>query len=208
MDSAGYLSPGVTAKLVDPDTGELLGKNVMGELRVKSPACFLKYVGDAKMDEITKSMYDSDGFYKTGDQVYFDDEERLYVIGRYKDTLFLDEDWKILPKELEDIVEQHPLIELACIVGIADRELPSCHAPKAFIKLVPGARGYCTELGERRPDNVEEGVAIVSDKDIFDFLATKVAKPKYLRGGVRFVDEFPRNGLLNKIDRNQLRLLP
>jgi len=61
-------------------------KVVNGELWIKGDNVFLGYYGD---EEATKQVFE-DGWFKTGDLVYFDDEGFLYIIGRSKNVIVLD----------------------------------------------------------------------------------------------------------------------
>lgn len=64
------------------DTDKLCGPGERGELRMKN-----KYImnGYYKMD--SSSAFDADGWFKTGDLVYFDENGYIYIIDRIKDLL-------------------------------------------------------------------------------------------------------------------------
>ena len=78
MDSAGTLLEYVDAKVKDPD------ENGIGELAIKGPNVFHGYYGD---EEITKRVFDEDGYFLTGDLGKIVDN-KVYVKGR-KDTMIV-----------------------------------------------------------------------------------------------------------------------
>lgn len=210
IESVGYLFPGLIGKVVDVDTGKILGPNERGELLLWSNSKFKGYKchKDDDSEKIYLNCHDENGFYKTGDQVHYDEEFRIHIHGRFKDTLVLMEDWKILPIELEELVNQHPLVEFSTVVGIPDPDLAGCHAPKAFLKLISTSS---QEFSQLESIELKEKLLIKDHdyiaKDVYNFVAERTAKPKHLKGGVRILETFPRNGLLNKIDRKALKLI-
>lgn len=211
LNSVGHLSPGVKAKVIDMSTGHSLGPNRRGEMYVWSPTLFKNYLPhpDESLDDLMAGKFDNDGFYRTGDLVHYDEEERFYIHDRLRDTLFLMEDWKTSPSELEDIINKHPLVDASCVVGIPDPDLPGCDLPKAFVKLInpsmcdkfEWAHSSDRELLERLK---RKDYDFITDH-IYNFTADLTAKPKHLRGGVLILEKFPMTGALGKIDRNALR---
>lgn len=212
LESTGYLFPGLLAKVVDrDDASKLLGPGERGELLLWANSKFKGYRchPDDDAQAIYANCHDNQGkFYCTGDQAHYDHEGHIYIHGRYKDTLCLMEDWKILPVELEDVINEHPLVEMSVVVGVSDPSLPpGCHVPKAFVKLVDVESSEFKqlalvddELSARRANNDLDYIS----RHIFAFVAERTAGPKHLTGGVRILSEFPRVGLLNKVDRKAL----
>lgn len=214
IQSVGWLFPGVIGIIVDSE-GNQLGPNENGELHLWSESLFSRYLchDGVDADQVYKSTFDEKGYYNTGDLVHYDKEGRLFIHGRIKETLTLKGEWKILPAELEAIVNEHPLVELSVIVGIPDPEVPGVEIPRAFIKLI-GPKSikfmllesaledkYSKDLLSIYRSNQHELIS----KDIFEFAASKTAKVKHLTGGVRILQEFPKNGRLQKIDRKVLK---
>uniref|UniRef100_A0A6G1SF80 Luciferin 4-monooxygenase n=1 Tax=Aceria tosichella TaxID=561515 RepID=A0A6G1SF80_9ACAR len=215
IDSVGYLMPGIKAKIVDPDRLQRqLGPGERGELLLWSPSLFKGYRCHPEVDaeQVFKNCHDPEGvFYRTGDQAHFDHDGRLYVHGRFKDTLVLMGDWKIMPAELEEVVNEHPLVESSGVVGVPDPDLPGCHKPRAFVKLISKTDALKTTFAINDGDNAELVARLKADdlafiaEHIREFVAERTAPAKHLTGGVRILDELPRVGLLNKIDRQKLR---
>ncbi|KAK9877885.1 hypothetical protein WA026_020111 [Henosepilachna vigintioctopunctata] len=103
-DSCGRVMPTFEMKVVDIDNEKILPKGGRGELRVKN-----KYMmnGYYKMD--SSSAFDSDGWFKTGDVVYFDEDDCLHIVDRVKDIIDYALHW-IHPSTIEQIVYQHPAV--------------------------------------------------------------------------------------------------
>lgn len=219
IDSVGYLVPGVKAKIVDPSNlRKQLGPDERGELLVWSRSLFKGYRCHPEVDseQVFRGCHDAEGlFYRTGDQAHFDSEGRLFIHGRFKDTLVLMGDWKIMPAELEAVVSEHPLVEISAVVGATDPETPGCHRPRAFVKLVSKDEAPALlEAARSGGDAVEHALLLARwqagdlafvANHVQEFVAARVAPLKRLTGGVRILDKFPTNGLLRKIDRKVLR---
>lgn len=86
-----------------------------GELRVKSP-CLMK--GYFKNPELTATMFDEDGFLKTGDTGEYDNDGFLTIIGRVKDQFKTDKGKYISPTPIELKLMQNTDIEQVCVVGM------------------------------------------------------------------------------------------
>ena len=119
--SVGVPIPGVQIKL-DSRTGEIL---------VKTPALMIGIVsGDGyKLVDV-----DEDGWLHSGDIGRFDDEGRLYIVGRIKDIIIRG-GINVFPSEVESVYQGHPDIEMSCLVGYPDAELGErtclCVVPKS-----------------------------------------------------------------------------
>src|ERR1700746_1624672 len=92
------------------------------------------------------------GWLHTGDIGHFDADGYLYVVDRKKDLL-IRRVFNIFPRDVEDILLQHPAVAMAGVVGRPDERLGE--EVVAFVSLRPGAEGTpgeINELGrERRP---------------------------------------------------------
>ncbi len=99
--------------IVDEE-GERLPVGELGEVTVKSPAATNGY---AEMDEPNRHAF-RDGWYFTGDLGRLDDEGLLYLAGRTK-LLIEVGGYKVDPIEVQDVLEAHPSIEEAIVVGVA-----------------------------------------------------------------------------------------
>lgn len=216
MQSVGWLYPGVLGIVVDSD-GNQLGPNERGELHLWADSLFTKYICNAGIDaaKALADCHDSKGYYKTGDLVHYDERGRLYIHGRIKETLTLKGEWKITPAELEAVVNEHPLIEFSIVIGVPDSEVPGIDAAKAFIKLINSKSAKFMQLMEKQGNSKAKKLLLAFEtkdydfisKDIYEFAANRTAPEKHLRGGVRILEDFPKNGRLQKIDRKALKLM-
>ncbi|KAG6440441.1 hypothetical protein O3G_MSEX001340 [Manduca sexta] len=174
--SVGTIMDGNIVKVVDVETRKVLGPNQEGEICVKGDILFEGYIGKDMKDDM-----DEDGFYKTGDISYYDEDGYFYIVDRIKELIKY-KAGQVAPSELEATLLQHPAVKDVGVVGLPDPlagELPS-----AFVVKTPGSK--------------------VTEKELIDFVASKVSSWKQLRGGVRFVNEIPKTAS-GKILRRVLR---
>lgn len=82
--TAGMLSPNTQARIVDPETGESLPVNRTGELWLRGPYVMKGYFSNA---EATSSTLVSEGWLRTGDLCYMDDDGFLFVVDRLKELI-------------------------------------------------------------------------------------------------------------------------
>lgn len=99
--SVGYPIPGIEYRLVD------------GILQVKSPSMFLKYNNLA-----TKNITE-DGFFITNDLFKIDENGFYFFLGR-ADDMFVSGGNNVYPRQLESVLEEHPLVKQAAVIGLED----------------------------------------------------------------------------------------
>jgi 4-coumarate--CoA ligase len=153
-------------KVVDDDNGEILDRHQVGEIQAKTP---FKFLGYYKNETATRSVLTADGFYKTGDLGYIDEEGLVYIVGRKKEIMKY-ANVAIAPLELEQILCQHPGILECCITGIPSEEF-GCLIAALVVKL---------------------NGSLVTEQQVEDFFNAQVQDAKRLRGGVYFVDSIPQ----------------
>jgi acyl-CoA synthetase (AMP-forming)/AMP-acid ligase II len=90
---------------------------VEGEVRVKGPMVFKGYT-DAGL---TAEAFDDDGYFMTGDLGVVRADGHLVLTGRTKD-LIIRKGENVSPKEIEDLLYQHPKVAAVAVIGLADRE--------------------------------------------------------------------------------------
>jgi acyl-CoA synthetase (AMP-forming)/AMP-acid ligase II len=168
--AVGRLLPNMRAKYVSVD-GETVSPGKQGELWVKGPNVFLGYLGNKKASE---EAFSADGFYKTGDVGYEDCRGQLFITDRVKELIKYNT-FQIAPAELEGLLLGHSAVADVAVVGVPSGQVGSEHA-----------RAYVVAKDKER---ATEQTA----RDIEEFVREKVVHYKRLRGGVRFVDEIPRN---------------
>ncbi|KAI1500125.1 hypothetical protein F5X99DRAFT_410446 [Biscogniauxia marginata] len=193
--SVGKLVPNVEAKFVDVQTGEELlapGPAREGELWVRGPNVFPGYLN---RPELAAETFSEDGFFKTGDIGYIDDKGNLYITDRLKELIKY-KGFQVAPAELEGLLLGHPDVADACVIPAHDHERET-EVPRAYVVL-------------RRDPPPPTRAADLEKKagEIAAWLDGRVTAHKRLRGGVRFVDQVPKNAsgkLLRRVLRDQAR---
>lgn len=176
--SVGKVNRMFWVKVVDPETGKILGPNQIGEICAKGPMVMKGYL---KNDEETKSIIDKDGWLHTGDTGYFDEDEDFYIVDRIKDLIKY-RGFQVAPAELEAVLLTNPKIKDAAVIGVKDEA--NGELPLAFVVAQPGA-----ELNEA---------------EVKTWVASHLSKHKHLHGGVRMIAEIPKTAS-GKILRRELR---
>ncbi|CAO1315869.1 unnamed protein product [Diamesa serratosioi] len=175
--SVGSPVQGIFAKIID-ENGKSLGPNLNGELCFKGKIIMKGYINNP---EATRETIDADGWLHSGDIGYYDDELQFYIVDRLKELIKY-KAFQVAPAEVEGILLSHPKIKDAAVIGIPDEECGEL--PFAYIVKQP---------------EVE-----LTEKDVINFVAENSSKAKRLHGGVRFIDEIPKNPS-GKILRRLLR---
>jgi long-chain acyl-CoA synthetase len=177
LRAAGKPLPGVELRIVDPDTGTDAATGEVGEIWTRSGQNMLGYW---RKPEDTAKTIDADGWLKTGDAGYFDDEGYLYIHDRVKDMIISGGE-NIYPAEIENCLMSHPAIADVAAFGIpSDKWGETVHA---LVVKAPG----------QDP----------TPQEIIAFARERLAHFK-CPTGVGFVDALPRNPS-GKILRRELR---
>ncbi|XP_064087069.1 uncharacterized protein LOC135201762 [Macrobrachium nipponense] len=174
----GKFGPFFQAKVIDLQTGEILGDGQEGELCLKGPAIMVGYANNA---EATAETIDPEGWLHTGDVVYFDEEDVFYITGRIKDLIKV-KGYQVAPAELETIIKEMNGVEEVAVAGIPDKRFGE--VPRAWIVPVKGAT--------------------IDKEAIMKNVAARVMPYKVLAGGVEIVDSIPKNHI-GKVMRRHLR---
>jgi long-chain acyl-CoA synthetase len=130
--SVGRALPGIEERIVGPD-GAVLGPGQDGEVRIKGPNVMKGYYN---LPELTASVFDEHGFFRTGDMGRMDAKGNLSITGRIKEMLIISGE-NVFPREIEEVVNHHPLVKDSAVVGLQDPsrgEVPIC-----FVELKDGA---------------------------------------------------------------------
>jgi len=177
VGSIGIPWPDTDAKIVDIETGkEELKPGETGEVVVKGPQVMKGYW---KMPEETAEVL-RDGWLYTGDIGKMDEDGYFYITDRKKDLIKY-KGYSVYPRELEDVLYEHPAVKLCGVVGKPDPV--AGEIPKAFVVLKDGASA--------------------TEKEIMDFVNERVAPFKAIRE-VEFRTELPMT-MVGKVLRRVLQ---
>lgn len=136
--AAGKISPGSKFRLVDPDTLEPVPPGEAGELLATSPYAVKSYWN--KPEETEKCFFDIDGevWYRTKDIVEVDKDNWLYFRDRSVD-LIKHKGYRVAAAEVERVLQEHPAVIAASVVGIPDEKVGE--RIKAFVVLKEDIKG-------------------------------------------------------------------
>ena len=136
--AAGKISPGSKFRLVDPDTLESVPPGEAGELLATSPYAVKSYWN--KPEETEKCFFDIDGevWYRTKDIVEVDKDNWLYFRDRSVD-LIKHKGYRVAAAEVERVLQEHPAVIAASVVGIPDEKVGE--RIKAFVVLKEDIKG-------------------------------------------------------------------
>ncbi|KAF5302855.1 hypothetical protein FQA39_LY02035 [Lamprigera yunnana] len=177
--SVGEVLSNTKVKLVNKDNKLVLDANEPGELLVKGPQVMRSYF---KRPEESRNAF-ADGYFKTGDLCYYDENKSFYIIERLKDLIKV-KGFQVAPAELEDILRTHPDVVDAGVIGVSHSKYGE--VPKAYIVPKPN----CT----------------VKTDEILGYVTKRVVNYKRLIGGLSVIDNIPKNAA-GKILRKDLQQL-
>jgi long-chain acyl-CoA synthetase len=175
--SAGFPPPGSAAKIVDVETGADLPPGEVGEIVITGPNIVPGYW--KRPDETAHAI--RDGWLFTGDVGKMTADGWFYVVDRKKDLIIVS-GFKVWPREVEDVLYQHPAVASACVIGVPDDYRGE--NVKAYVTLKRGHE-------DTSPD------------EFIEFCRQRMAAYKYPRF-VEIVDEIPRT-VTGKMLKRQLR---
>lgn len=129
----GYALPGNTVRIVDPIAGTVLPLGQAGEIAVKGPTLMLGYLRVASED-----TFDEEGFFRTGDGGFIDEQGRLHWQGRINDIIKTG-GANVSPLEINAVLQQCPGIKIVATVGVPHDTLGeivvACVVPEDGAKL-------------------------------------------------------------------------
>jgi len=176
MRSAGKALPGIEIAILDAD-GNRLPPRQVGEIATRSGS---NMVGYWNLPEATARTLGREGWLRTGDAGYLDEDGYLYIHDRIKDMIISGGE-NIYPAEVESAICDHPDVAEAAVIGVPDDKWGE--AVKAIVVLKPGRGADATA--------------------IINFARTRIAGYKTPKT-VDFLEALPRNPS-GKILRRHLR---
>ncbi len=177
--SVGLIIPGIEAWVVDVDNPEIiLQPGQEGELVLMGPSIVSGYW--EKPEETAKAII-KDRFY-TGDVAKIDAQGWCFIVDRKKDLINV-AGYKVWPRDVEDVLYQHPGVKEAAVVGVPDSYRGE--TVKAFVSLVDDADGK------------------VTSEELIRFCKDRLAAYKYPRI-IEIIDDVPKT-MTGKMLRRKLR---
>ena len=175
--TVGRVLPQLEVKIADPLTGQECDAGVPGELCCRGYNVMAGYYNN---QQATRDAIDRDGWLHSGDQATLDAAGYVRITGRIKELIIRGGE-NIAPKEVEDLLRQHPAISDVYCFGVPDERYGEEVA--AAVRLTPGMS--------------------VTAEDVREFCRGRIARFKIPRY-IRFVDSFPMTAS-GKIQRFKLR---
>ena len=176
LAAVGIPVPGANVRIVDLENGRDLPPEELGEIVVSGPMVVPGYW--QLPDESANAI--RDGWLHTGDIGKTTDDGWLFVVDRLKDMINAG-GYKIFPRDVEDVLYQHPAVREAAVLGVPDDYRGETVA--AFVSLVSGLTA--------------------SPDELIDFCRGRMAAYKYPRSVV-ILDELPKTSS-GKLLRRELR---
>lgn len=136
--SIGIPGPDTDAKIVDLETGTRdMNPNEVGELVIKGPQVMEGYW--KKPEETSNAL--RNGWFYTGDIAKMDEDGYFHIVDRKKDMIDVS-GLKVWPREVEEVLYEHPAVSEATVLGIPDQYRGE--TVKAYVVLKPGLEGKVT----------------------------------------------------------------
>ncbi len=124
VDSIGKILPQVEMKILEPD------EDGIGEIAVKGPMVMKGYY---KMPEETAEVFTQDGWFKTGDLGYMDEEDYVYLTGRAKNLIVTAGGKNVYPEEIENRFQLYMEIDQILVKGYHEKDDESVELIEALI---------------------------------------------------------------------------
>jgi long-chain acyl-CoA synthetase len=173
--SIGTPIAGVEMKVVGAQRATL-GPGEVGEIAIRGHNVMKGYLNQP---EATAEAIDADGWFYTGDIGRFDADGRYYIVDRKKDMIIRG-GYNVYPREIEEVIYEHPAVREAAVVGIPHADLGE--EVGAAVALNPGAE--------------------LTESELREFVKANVAAYKYPRH-VWFLEELPK-GPTGKILKREI----
>ena len=177
VGSVGVPVPDTDQRVVDLETGtKVLGVDEVGELAVSGPQVMLGYYRQKEETDLVLK----DGWFRTGDIARIDADGYAYIVDRKKDMVNVG-GMKVYPREVEEVLFQHPAVADVAVVGGPDPERGE--SVVAFVVRKPGVS--------------------VTAEELITFVRERIAHYKAPHR-IEFRNELPRSGV-QKVLRRVLR---
>ena len=175
VGSIGLPIEGVDMRVVD-DSRQEVPQGEVGEIAIRGHNVMSGYWRRA---EATAEAIDADGWFYTGDMARVDEDGYFFIVDRKKE-LIIRGGYNVYPREIEEVLHEHPAVAEAAVIGLPHSELGE--EVGAAVALKPGCEASHDELRA--------------------FVKERVAAYKYPRD-IWFLDELPK-GTTGKILKREI----
>ena len=175
--SVGRVLPRIDQRIVDLNTRAEVPPGEDGEVIMRGPNIMRGYF---KRPEDTGAVFDSNGFFKTGDIGRLDDDGHLFITGRLKEMIIVGGE-NVFPREIEEVLNRHPAVADSGVIGMTDPMRGEL--PVAFVELKEGQK--------------------VEERELLSWCRERLAGYK-CPSWVKVVEKLPRNPT-GKIVRRELK---
>ena len=114
LRSCGVAGPGVELRIVDPETRADVATGDVGEIWVRSGQVMKGYWN---LDDATREAIDDEGWFRSGDAGYLDEDGYLYIHDRVKDMIVSGGE-NVYPAEVENVLMDHPAVADVAVIGV------------------------------------------------------------------------------------------
>jgi long-chain acyl-CoA synthetase len=188
----GSIGPPISntdCRIVDMESGtKLMPVSEAGELAIKGPQVMKGYWNrpEETKNQLRKEIEKEPGpWLLTGDIAKMDEDGYFYIVDRKKDMIDVS-GFKVYPREVDDVLFEHPAVAMAAAIGVPDPKTPGSERVKAFVVVKPG---------------IEENEE--TKKSIIDFAKTKLA-PYKIPKEIEFRKELPTT-LVGKVLKRHIK---
>ena len=116
LQSCGRKLPFADVAVMDPE-GRLLGANQVGELVARGNSIMKGYYNDP----VANAEASRNGWHRTGDAGYYDDEGYFFIVDRLKDMI-ISGGFNVFPSEIERVIFSHPAVQNCAVIGVPDEK--------------------------------------------------------------------------------------
>ena len=127
-NAAGLPLPGLEIKINNPN------EYGIGEIYIKGDSVMLGYY---KNQKLTEEAFDN-GWFKTGDIGFFDEDGFLHINGRQKNVIISKSGENVFPEEIEDILNRNPFVQESMVYGEQDEK----HTEIIAVQIVTDAEAF------------------------------------------------------------------